>query len=190
MPKLITLEDGSTQEVFTAEDLAAERKKVETDFKGKLDEKDKYVNDKLDQFMKARQGDEAKQKEVDEKLAEAKRIADETAEKLSNDQKSRLTIYEDFVIEQYVGADPELKKKIVEAGAIIGIPKDNEANVKASVAAAMKQAGLDNTRSHAPITGGFAPQSTPQDDVKKSEEFEKFTNVLGLTNLIKKPEAK
>lgn len=190
----MTLADGTTQEVYTPEEVAAEKLKLETEFNGKLEEKDKYVKEKLDQFVKGQQGTEARQaareKEVDEKLAEAKRIADETAAQLALDQKSRLSMYEDFVIEQYVGTDPELKKKILDAGGIIGIPKDSEANVKAWVSAALKQAGLDATRAPQQIAGGYAPQPTPQDEQKKTDDFNKFVDVLGLTPLIKKPDTK
>ncbi len=194
MPKLIQNDDGTTEEVYTKADLDAERamrEQLEAEFKGKIEEKDKYVDEKLDQFMKARQADEGKQKEVDEKLAEAKKIAEETSEKLSKDQENRLSLYKDFVIESFVGADPELKKAIEEAGALVNIPRDSEANVKEWVKNAIKIAGLDSGRNvQAPMYGGYAPVATVATDQKKDEEFQKFVDVLGLGDLVKKPESK
>jgi len=198
MPKIIEDDNGNELTVYTAEELASERSKVEEEYKGKLAEKDEHVKKKLDEFMQGKKSveqlsaeAEAKQKEVDAKIDGANKLAQDAIAKADAERQARLFAIRDYMFEQYGSTDPEVKKKLLEGWDLANVPMDNEENIKRRVQVAASIAGVNgqvavNPVYGAPFSVGYAPQFNQKKEGVSDAEHELFKQELGLGNFIPK----
>ncbi len=187
MPIKVVGEDGVEVEAFTAQEVAAERTKLETEFNGKLEDKDKYVKSKLDEFVKGGQARDLKDKEWETKLEEAKKLGESGLKAAQDSEQKRQDTIKNFVMEQYGGNDPEIKKKLEEGYGLINkeIKTDDDIAERVKLAANMVgvNAGVKSVNINAPMFGGYAPTVTPP-SAEKEADFKNFKEAMGLDDLL------
>lgn len=176
MPKTITNEDGSTEEVFTKEELEAQ-----------LKEKDEHVKTKLEEFQKGKTAQELADIKRDEEIAAAKKIAAEAIEKVSQAEQGRINTVKNYIAEQYVGQDADLRTKLDEAYDLIsagrvakGLDVVSEKSIQEIYTAASAMAGIATVASPSfPPTGGYAPNFKAPEGSVSDQEHEKFLRETG-----------
>lgn len=193
MPIKVTDDDsGKEIEAFTAEELEAEKAKIQAEADAKVAAAEAHTKEKLDEFLKGKQGIDAKEQELNAKVEEAKQTAAAAALKVEEERQARFGALKNYIFEQYGGADPETKKKLEESWDLINVPITNEEDVKKRVKLAADMAGLSGgavvqPSYGMPVGGGYAPNfNKPAGDAAANHDA--FLNELGLQDL-KKPQA-
>lgn len=182
---------GDMIDAFTAEDLeaakAAEKLRLETEFNGKLKDKDEYVNKKLDEFVKGGQARDLKDKEWEQKLEDTRKLGEEGLKFGKESEQKRQDTIKNFIMEQYGGNDPEIKKKLEEGYALINkeIKTDDDIAERMKLAANMVgiNSGTKSININAPMFGGYAPKVTPP-DATKEQDFKDFKEALDLGDIL------
>lgn len=181
MPIKVEGDDGVEKEVYTTEEMEAERAKMEAEYKGKLEEKDTYVKNKLDEFQKGKQSFELKEIEIKNSIEEAKKLAEEAKNETATERNKRVEIERNHLITSVVGSDPEMKKKL--EGALENIDKTKVTDLSEQVKLAASMIGVTNNAGFGgnfSLTGGYAPNFIPKEQKLSDEEHNQFKNALGL----------
>lgn len=192
MPITVENDEGKEVQAFTAEELEAEKAKIQAEADAKVAAAEAHTKTKLDEFMKGKQGVELKEQEFNAKIEEAKKMSETATAKVEEERQARFGALKNYIFEQYGGNDPETKKKLEEAWDLVNVPITNEDDVKRRVKLSADLAGLSNgpkmeMNYGMPVGGGYAPQfNKPVSDAAANHD--KFLNELGLQDL-KKPQA-
>lgn len=180
MPETITKtkEDGSTEEVevFTKAELDAQ-----------LKEKDEHHAKKIDEFVKGKTAQELADIKRDEEVAAAKKIATDALAKVGEVEQARITGVKNFIAEQYVGQDADLRKSLDESFDLItagriakGLDVISEKAIQETYIAAARMAGIAAVASPTfPMVGGHAPNFQPAAGAVSDQEHERFLKETG-----------
>lgn len=180
MPEIITKtnEDGTTQEVevFTKAELDAQ-----------LKDKDDHHAKKLDEFQQGKTAQELKDIERDQKVEEAKKIAEDAMAKLGEAENRRIGTVKNFIAGQYVGEDADLRKKLddsfdlISAGRVAkGLDIASETSIKDIFADAARMAGITTPAAPSfPMYGGGAPNFTPPAGTVSDNDHAQFLKETG-----------
>lgn len=180
MPEVITKtkEDGTTEEVevFTKAELDAQ-----------LLEKDNHHKTKIDEFMKGKTAQELADIKRDEEIKGAKEIAEKALAKLGEVEQGRINTVKNYIAEQYVGQDADLRKKLDDAFDLIsagrlakGLDIASEASIKEIFTQASGMSGITATASPVfPMNGGFAPNFQPAAGEVSDADHQAFLRETG-----------
>ena len=181
MPTTIINDDGNEVEVFTAEELAAQRVELEEKYKKELADKDAHVQEKLSQLKNKEGGIEAVESEAIKKAEEAKTLVEELQNKISENEKSKQETIKNFWISQTTGGDEELTKKLQDAYELINIPITSEADIAQRVTLATQMVGIKTIEIPSnPFIGGVAPQFAASKDAQADATYDSWKKELGL----------
>ncbi len=177
MPKPITHEDGTEETMYTQAELDAQ-----------LAEKDAHVDKKLKEFETGKTAQELKDIEREKAVADAKKIAEDAKALAEGTISSHRKSVVDFLAEQYVGTDKEMRTKlddalkIVEAGrSANGLDIKEDSSIKEMLGQAAKLAGISSPQAtpQFPMTGGEAPRFTPQAGEVSDADHKAFMAATG-----------
>lgn len=179
MPKTITNEDGSTEEVFTKAELDAQ-----------LQEKDDHVKTKLEEFQKGKTAMELAEEARKTEIAEATRIATEALATAETSKQEKITTVKNYFAESVVGQDAELRTKlddslkIIEAGRLAnGMDVTSEKAIQEMTVAAANMAGISaSAMPDFPMTGGGAPDFNKKEGTVDEADHAAFLEATGYNN--------
>ncbi len=178
---------GNEIEVFTAAEVAEQKAALEATHKAALEDKEQHVKKKLEEFQTGKTAAELKEKEWESKIEAATRIAEEAKAHGQTESQKRIDELKSYTMEQYGGADPEIKKKLEDAYAIINKDTATDADVVERVRLAAAMSGLTGGVStvNPGIYGGYAPSVKSANEQGAAADYDKFTDALGLSDFIK-----
>lgn len=184
MSKEIENDDGTKETVYTQAELDAQ-----------LAEKDAHVAAKLDEFKQGKTAQELKDIERDAAIKAAKDAADAAVATANDTVAQARSKVVNFVAEQFVGTDPELRKKLDDAFKIIeegrkatGLDIKDDASIQEMMRNAAGMAGL-NSPAHMPVydSGSSSPLNfQPKANEVSDAEHEAFLKATGYQDPNKK----
>lgn len=186
MSKEIENEDGTKEIFYTKAELDAQ-----------LAEKDAHVATKLAEFQTGKTAQELKDIERDAAIKTAQDAA-EAAKTAANDYiataRSKVV---NFVAEQFVGTDVELRKKLDESFSLIeegrkakGLDIKDDSSIQEMMRQAANMSGLNATVSMPNMGGfgsGYAPSFQPKAGEVSDAEHEMFLKATGYKDPNNKP---
>lgn len=182
MPKIIIDDNGEEMEVFTAEELAAERQTLTEKHAQELADKEAHVQEKLAQLKNKEGGIDNAESEAVKKAEEAKLLVEQLQSKITETEKSKQETIKNFWINQTAGGDEELIKKLTEAYELINLPINSENDISQRVSLATQLVGIKTIEiPMTPFMNGVAPTFTPVKDSANQASYEDFKSTLGLS---------
>jgi DNA repair exonuclease SbcCD ATPase subunit len=182
MPKTIIDDNGDELEVFTAEELEAQKAEIEERHKKELEDKEAHVQEKLSQFKNKENGIANAESEAMQKAEEAKALVESLQNKISETEKNKQDTIKNFYIQQVTGGDAELSKKLMDAYELINMPINSDGDIANRIAMASKMIDIKTIEipsSPFPM-GGMAPQFNTAQDNKNGVDHEAWKAQLGL----------
>jgi hypothetical protein len=176
----------------------AESERLKEEYEGKLADKDKYVKEKLNEFIQGKKGLSEKEKELlrekegisekerewEERLKAIEEKANLATEKVSEERQRRYDSLKEHIFEQYGGRDPELKKKLDAEWDLINIEVTSDEDVKRRAMKAAQNAGLSGGSNK--VFTGFSGSYVPEDktgEKKKDENYTQFKQAIGVDRI-------
>lgn len=197
-------EDGEEVEieVFTQEEANAiaaqkaeeEKARLQEDFEKQLAEKDEHLKKKTDEFVQAKQGMKGKEEGLtekeqllEEKIAEATRIAQEAVSQVELAKTQKNDSIKNMLIESLVGGDEDLKKKLSEAYDLVSIPIEAEGDIQRRMSFAAGAIGISaSAMPQVSFSSGTAtPTVAPADKKRADAEYDEWRKSMGLPDLTK-----
>ena len=185
MSTTIINDEGNEEVVFTQAELdaqkAAEIEAIKAEYEKQLAEKDAHVKEKLDQFQKAKSSIDIEKEEINAKVAEAMRIAEEAKMSVAQSKEAELAAKKTIWVQSVAGNDPELTKKIEEAYGMLNLPATSDAEIQARVQKAVALAGITQMpHQNISFSGSYAPNVTAANDQGKQAEYEAWKKELHI----------
>lgn len=180
MPKIIKNEETGVEETYYAPDEVVLKEAHEAALK----EKDDHVKNKLAEFQTGKSAQELKDAEREAQIAEAKKKADEAIAMASSAEERRVGSLKNFIMDQYTGGDPELKKKLEEGWGLINKDIVTDADIQERIRLAANAVGLSAPSNPVVITpgfgGGMPPNFQKKNDGVSDDEHKAFRKATGL----------
>lgn len=180
MPKTIIDNEGNEIEVFTQEELEEQKKAIEDEYKKQLEDKDAHIQEKLNQLKNKEAGINNAESEAIKKAEEAKILAEQLQEKMTETEKVKNETVKKFWITQTAGGDEELVTKLNEAYDLINIEIKSDEDIARRVQLATQMVGIKSIEIPSnPFVGGFvAPQ--PKESSVDQASYDDFKKSFGL----------
>jgi len=193
MTMIIQDDNGNDIEVFTAEEVAAKaqadaqaaadaiKAELEAKHQAELAEKDTHLKSKLDEFVKGKKNVDSKEEELNTKMEEIKRIAEEANQKVTQAEIKKNETIKEFWISQTVGSDADLTAKLKAAYDMVNMEVADEKDIATRVKLAANMIGISSMETPSfGISGGVAPQFPSAAETKSKIDDETFRKELGL----------
>lgn len=186
MATTIINDEGNEEVVFTQAEIEAQIAEKEAalkaEFEKQLAEKDAHVKEKLDQFQQAKKSVDIEKEEINSKVAEAMRMAEEAKTTVAQARESELNARKEAIIVSLTGNDPVLRKKIEDEYSILSLPASTPEEINARVTKAASMAGINsnNFNHNLSFSGNFAPNVQASRSEQQAAEYEAWKKELGL----------
>lgn len=169
--KEITNDDGTVETFYTKEELDQQAADLATKHKAELDDKDKHVAEKLEEFTKGKTSQEQKDVQRQTEIDAAKKLAEDAMGMVQTEKEKRAGVVQDFAISQFVGENKELADKIKAHLPMVALEIKEDKDIMEKVRLAATMAGLGNNVSEMPMfapSGGFAPHR-PTEEISDAD---------------------
>mgnify|MGYP000721148384 CR=1 FL=1 len=186
MSKTIVNEDtGEEEVVYTQAELDAIKKEADD----KILDNENHTKKKLEEFQTGKTAQELKDIERDRAIAEANELAKKAEATATATVEGARKKVVNYMAEQVVGQDKELRTKldsaldIIEAGRVAkGLDIADEKSIQEMMIQAAQMSGINSVSSQSPsfpLTNGMAPSFIKTADELSDAEHERFLRETG-----------